>query len=301
MFQPRILSARILSALWVTLIIGLAPVIGLAPPLSTNIASAASLESAQMGIPGKVSGVAIAPGQSATGWRFEVSVPFQVESIGGHLYGSDQQPIYGAILALDSITALPQGLPFNLDEVVASTTFVPPSPSDEIIVPLSVTLAPGAYALLFGTDALGATGIAAVPNSTSEQPDIPPTTIDSYITYGIPRPNAPQEWRERLGSGRRLFVRGTTVGLSADFDIDGDVDASDLALWETSFGTNVFADSNGDGLSDGGDFLTWQRQWTGNETETSQSVPEPVTGFLGWTGALGFLALSGRRSRRWEF
>jgi len=261
--------------------------------LVANSAVAAILKSAQMGTPGKTGGVSIAPGgQSVVGWRFEVSVPFQVERIGGHLFSADQQPIYGAILALDSITALPQGLPFNLDEVVASTTFVPPTPSDEIIVPLSATLAPGAYALLFGTDSLGATGIAAVPNSPSEQPDISPTTIDSYIIYGIPRLNAPQEWRERLASSMRLFVRGTTVGLTADFDIDGDVDASDLALWETSFGVNPTADSNGNGVSDGADFLAWQRQWTGSGTspETSLGVPEPATGLLGIFALGGLLA-----------
>jgi len=249
--------------------------------LVASTATAATLESAQMGIPGKTSGVSIASGQSATGWRFEVSVPFQVESIGGHLYSSDQQPIYGAIIALDSITSLPQGLPFNPNEVVASTTFIPPSPSDEILVPLSATLAPGAYVLLFGTNALGATGIAAVPNFPAEQPDIPPTTIDSYITFGIPRPGAPLEWRERLGSSRRFIVRGTTVGLSADFDIDGDVDDSDLELWKTSFGTSPAADSNNNGLSDGNDFLAWQRQRTGNAAGASQSVPEPATGLLG--------------------
>ncbi len=262
---------------------------------AASTASAASLESAPMGIPGKVSGVSIAPGgQSVIGWRFEVSVPFQVESIGGHLFGSNQQPIFGAIVALDSISSLPLGLPFNPSEVVASTTLIPPSPSDEIVLPLSTTLAPGAYALLFGTNELGVTGIAAVPNSPSEQPDIPPTTIQSYIVYGIPRPGRPLQWRENLTSSMRFFVRGTTVGLTADFDIDGDVDAEDLALWETSFGVSVSADANNNSLSDGADFLAWQRQQTDGspESEASQGVPEPTTGVLsllafGWLLGVG--------------
>ncbi len=283
MFLSQVSLARALFRSPVALVVGVC--------LLASPAAGATLESAQMGIPGKTSGVAIASGQTAVGWRFEVGVSFQVESIGGHLFSIDQQPIYGAIIALDSITSLPQGLPFNPNEVVASTTFIPPSPSDEILVPLSATLAPGAYALLFGTEALGVTGFASVPNFTAEQPDIPPTTIDSYITFGIPRPGAPLKWREGLGSSKRLIVRGTTVGLTADFDIDGDVDGSDLGLWEASFGANPAADSDNNGLSDGNDFLAWQRQWTGNAASlgASQSVPEPATGVLGFFALVSML------------
>jgi len=265
-------------------------------------ATAASLESAQMGAPGQIGGVSIASGQPAVGWRFEVSVPFQVQRIGGHLLSiPDHRPIYGAIIALDSITSLPVGAPFHLDEMVASTTFVPPSPSDEIILPFAATLAPGAYALLFGTDYLGVTGIGALPNSSTGQPDIPPTTIDSYMVYGIPRPGASHEWREGLGSHMRMIVRGTTVGLTADFDIDGVVDASDRVLWEASFGVNAMADANDNGLSEGSDFLAWQRQRAGDGASlaTSRIVPEPsavMMGMLAWCvyGIHGVLAAFGR-------
>lgn len=262
-----------------------------------------SLESAEMGVPGKVSGVSIAPGgQSVVGWRFEVSAPFQVEQIGGHLFGSNQQPIYGAIIALDSITSLPQGLPFNLDEVVASTTFVPPSPSNEILLPLTATLAPGAYALVFGTDFLGVTGEAAVPNFSSEQPDIPPTTIDSFIIYGIPRPNAPQEWRERLGSHMRMIVRGATVGLAADYNNNSTVDAADYTVWLDNLGTNNLLPNDPLGGTIG---QAHYDQWKSNfgtvlgssSTFDSAEVPVPEPSCLVLLASMAILLARCRESR----
>jgi parallel beta-helix repeat protein len=65
----------------------------------------------------------------------------------------------------------------------------------------------------------------------------------------------------------------------ADFDSSGVVDAADLAIWTTGFGTTTGAqrddgDANNDGAVDGGDFLAWQRQLTGGGM---QAVPEPTT------------------------
>ncbi len=74
---------------------------------------------------------------------------------------------------------------------------------------------------------------------------------------------------------------------AADFNEEGNVDAIDLALWQSGFGTSSGAshgqgDSDRDGDVDGADFLTWQRQFEGSPpvvTSMATQIPEP-TAFL---------------------
>jgi hypothetical protein len=126
----------------------------------------------------------------------------------------------------------------------------------------------------------------------------------------------------RLAPGSNLIDAGTDVGLpfdgiapdlgafefkplivfaAADFDEDGDVDADDLAKWQTGYGlhssaTHANGDADEDGDVDGGDFLTWQREFTpGIASMTSQlSVPEPST-FSMITLSLVTSLVAGRR------
>ncbi|QDS99963.1 polysaccharide lyase 6 family protein [Adhaeretor mobilis] len=68
---------------------------------------------------------------------------------------------------------------------------------------------------------------------------------------------------------------------ASDFDEDGDVDADDLAAWQTGFGTASGAlqgdgDGNEDGAVNGIDFLNWQLDFNPTAaTAASSSVPEP--------------------------
>ncbi|MGI9457877.1 MAG: pre-peptidase C-terminal domain-containing protein, partial [Aeoliella sp.] len=75
-----------------------------------------------------------------------------------------------------------------------------------------------------------------------------------------------------------LSITSSFSFLPADFDTDGDVDSVDLGIWETSYGINNGADANGDGISDGDDFLIWQQQFTGSLslTAAATTVPEPA-------------------------
>ncbi len=75
--------------------------------------------------------------------------------------------------------------------------------------------------------------------------------------------------------------------LSADFDNDGDVDADDLAEWESAFGANNNADADGDGDSDGADFLAWQRQQETGMPAIAAVIPEPnARSLLVFAGAM---------------
>lgn len=75
------------------------------------------------------------------------------------------------------------------------------------------------------------------------------------------------------------YLSVTTPG---DFDGDGDVDADDLAQWESDFSVSNGSDSNLDGASNGRDFLAWQQQFGNGVTPLSAVavVPEPSTMLL---------------------
>lgn len=92
-----------------------------------------------------------------------------------------------------------------------------------------------------------------------------------------------------------LSVTSAVTFLPADFDLDGDVDDADLSIWETAFGVNALGDANGDGHSDGSDFLAWQQQFTGALGAVS-AVPEPTTALLLLTGMMSHV-FRGRRPR----
>ncbi|MCA9237607.1 MAG: hypothetical protein KDA44_19175 [Planctomycetales bacterium] len=96
-----------------------------------------------------------------------------------------------------------------------------------------------------------------------------------------------------------ILVEGlVSLGVAGDFDGDLDVDAADLAMWQTSFGLNDGGDANDDGVTDGADFLIWQRNYTGASAAASQAaVPEPTGAILVLLGATTCL-LCGRR--RWR-
>lgn len=63
----------------------------------------------------------------------------------------------------------------------------------------------------------------------------------------------------------------------ADFDQNGLVNQDDLLKWSSDFGVNGGSDADGDGDSDGRDFLIWQREFDGGPVNLGSLsvVPEP--------------------------
>jgi hypothetical protein len=75
---------------------------------------------------------------------------------------------------------------------------------------------------------------------------------------------------------------------SADFDDDGDVDPTDLAIWRGAFDLNQLGDADGDNDSDGNDFLAWQQQLgSAPVVAAATPVPEPSGGVLTFCSLLG--------------
>lgn len=67
------------------------------------------------------------------------------------------------------------------------------------------------------------------------------------------------------------------VNVSADFDVDSDVDADDLTMWQAAYGVNNDGDADFDGDTDGRDFLIWQRQSGIELALAAVAVPEPTS------------------------
>ena len=79
---------------------------------------------------------------------------------------------------------------------------------------------------------------------------------------------------------------------SADFDDDGDVDSTDLAIWKGAYDLNQLGDADGDNDSDGADFILWQQQFGSAPAvalaqPAAAAVPEPSTAILSLTALVG--------------
>ncbi len=96
----------------------------------------------------------------------------------------------------------------------------------------------------------------------------------------------------------QLMLTYVEPPLAEDFDGDGSIGASDLAVWRSAFGQTAAADADDDGDTDGADFLAWQRKLGTSASEvTALAVPEPNAAILGALLAV-ILGVAGRHSGR---
>lgn len=258
------------------------------------------LASAEMGAAGRESGSSITPAQFI-GWRFSIDEPLRVQRVGGHIYSDPFQEgeIFAALVRLNAIDAVPYGLPFTDEEVVATTTFRANYPSDEFLTPFSATLAAGSYALVFGTGHFGAEGLAALPNPT-DQPDIPPTDLSSFIFWSRPRPGADFEWRQNLASHMRVLIEGQTFPLAGDYDRSGVVDEADYEIWRSAFAAtgNQNSDGSRNEVVDAADYTIWRDHLGNGSTPASALAPEPAAGIIALPALVGLAIATQRKLRR---
>ena len=143
----------------------------------TNVAQGEIIyESTTLGQVGLTGGIAVAAGfddymetDYYAGARFHLDYEAEVTAIGGHflLDNDNTGNLFGAILPLSGPGAMPS---LDFLDVIASTIFVPDSPSSDYRTSLAVTLQPGDYALIFGSNALGsADGIMNIIIAADQQ------------------------------------------------------------------------------------------------------------------------------------
>jgi hypothetical protein len=127
----------------------------------TGVAAAGTVyESATLG-PFETHGFALSSGgASAQQWlgsRFTLSSATDITAIGGNIGGAPATTLFGAIISLSSVSALPAFSPLDLpSNALADVVFSAPSLSADLRVPLALTLGPGTYAVIFGTGLFGA-------------------------------------------------------------------------------------------------------------------------------------------------
>ena len=143
------------------------------------------LESSTAGPVGQLLGMSVW-GQQFLGWRFSLTTPSKITHIGGHLsreYAGTG--LFSAIIKLSSPTSFPSFAPHLITtspDTLAHLLFTPSSPSNQLLVPLSVPLVlhPGTYGLVFGGGdtaivqspytPFGATGTGVMPTNNLDLP-----------------------------------------------------------------------------------------------------------------------------------
>jgi hypothetical protein len=100
---------------------------------------------------------------------------------------------------------------------------------------------------------------------------------------------------EYLANAVQLQVVNEPI-FSADFDNDGDVDPTDLAIWRGAYDLNQLGDADGDNDSDGNDFLAWQQQ-VGSAPIVAAAAPVPEPAALALAALPLALIARGRQQR----
>ncbi len=158
-------------------------------------------ESATLGVTGETGGVSVSD-RAYVGSRFTLTDTVLVTHIGGHLVGAGDKQIFGAIVSLESPSALPSFAPSALaDNVLASTAFAPGWPSIDVLVPLPVTLPPGDYALIFGSGTLGASGSGGMTVNNTDRVG---------ASYFFARIGA-DIWLDSRAPNQRFVVKGNVI------------------------------------------------------------------------------------------
>lgn len=130
----------------------------------TSVATAATVYKSATLVPSTGNGYALGTSivggvaeQQLLGSRFTLTTTTNITAIGGNIGADASTTLFGAIISLPSISALPSYSPSDLPSyALGYSVFSAPSLSADLRIPLSLTLEAGTYALIFGTDLFGA-------------------------------------------------------------------------------------------------------------------------------------------------
>jgi hypothetical protein len=140
------------------------------------------------------------------GTRFHLANPTEVQQVGGAFFSSGT--IFGGIFALSGPTAFPSGNPFDVAPLALTVFEAQYSPFDwDIRTPLNVTLAPGDYALVFGSGLYGATGVGSASTINIDVPGSSCLWWNGWYTPGA----SWLDWDPAFNGAMRFVVEGVTV------------------------------------------------------------------------------------------
>jgi hypothetical protein len=150
--------------------------------------------------------------QQMLGTRFHLDEPVEVQQIGGAI-DLTSGTIFGAIFQLSSPAAFPSGNPFDTSPLAVTLFDVGYPLNWDIRVPLEVTLAPGDYALVFGSGLYGATGWAT---ATTDNIDLPGSSCIWWNGWYAPS-SGWFNWDPGFNGPVRFVVEGTVIPEPASF------------------------------------------------------------------------------------
>jgi hypothetical protein len=180
--------------------------------------AATILETATRGPSGNIAGVSLVA-STDIGARFHLDHETLIDHIGGEFFqdGDPSALTFGAITAL-SPSGFPVGGPSTF-QPLAETTFVAVQGQDlDLMIPLSVTLPPGDYALIFGGNRFGATtsndnGPSSMPfnNVPTSQASFFTTNPVIYASEAVQDENPPWSNATNPNAAFRFLITGTPV------------------------------------------------------------------------------------------
>jgi len=140
------------------------------------------------------------------GIRFELDQPAQLTALHAEM-GDSPSSFFAALVQLPSVTSLPQGNPFAQGEVLYSTIFNLDWDFMKLWdIPFTVSVDPGAYAIIFGAGQFGSSGyISAVAGTYNS---VPASTGFVWVPDS-PAPLAP--WHDTPSITFNVSVEGTLV------------------------------------------------------------------------------------------
>ncbi len=143
-------------------------------------------------------------GDDLIGAAFTLSQTTSITAIGAQFGGYPSGSIFGAIVSLNPQTLLPSFAKSDLvSNSLAHVVFaVPQATAIDLSQPLSLTLGPGTYGVVFGSGLFGATGYAGLGGQND--PVGSSTLFRSFFSDG---------WSDFSDNGVRLFVEGQVAAV----------------------------------------------------------------------------------------
>jgi len=231
-------------------------------------------------------------GGTLNAWTVVGNVIDNVSSVDDQsLVGDQSLKLFGQFNGPNNVSGVSQGISVNAGDIIRASTsnFIDSLDSlagtgNEVIMKIEFY---DEFGGVFGTSDLISESQITIADTAS--------ATDAWLNYSFAEtaPAGAEEARivfyflQPANESGAVFIDQSLIEVvttfaASDFNLDGDVDALDLAMWEGDFGINGDSDADGDGDSDGFDFLVWQQQFGSGAPAISASstIPEPSTAIL---------------------